>query len=261
MSTITLRGNNKMVVDKFELNQGVPNVKVHLRDNPGKQGFTTGNTQKSGSFDMIEVNFGPNEKLFKRLSLLEIVKENPDSLDSFNEGSFGKLSDLRRILTLEKIKGELTNIFYSMESSNTDFYPHQFKPVMRFIESPEGRLLLADEVGLGKTIEATYIWKEIQARQAARRLLIICPAMLREKWQQDLRNRFNISSEICDAKQTFEKVSKVVNHNFDESFVIISSMEGLRTPANFDSGTSINIRTEICSIIGPEYKIFGVCTF
>ena len=63
-----------------------------------------------------------------------------------------------------------------MESSRTDFYPHQFRPVLKFIESPIGRLLIADEVGLGKTIEFIYIWKELQARQDARRLLIVCPA-------------------------------------------------------------------------------------
>ena len=243
-----------MVNDKQELSLGKPNVRVHLRDNPGRQGFTTGNVRKSGSFEMIEVNFGPNERIFKRLSLLEIVKENVSSIDIFKRGSFGKLSDLRRILTLEKIKGELTNIFYSMESSNTDFYPHQFKPVLRFIESPEGRLLLADEVGLGKTIEATYIWKEIQARHAARRLLIVCPAMLREKWKVDLRVRFNISSEICDAKQTFEKVSKVANHNFDESFVIISSLEGLRTPAHFESNTGRNARTKFAQLLDQNTR-------
>jgi SNF2 family DNA or RNA helicase len=138
------------------------------------------------------------------------------------------------VLTFEKIKGELTNIFYSMEASNTDFYPHQFKPVMRFIESPVGRMLIADEVGLGKTIEAAYIWKELQARQSARRLLIVCPAMLREKWRSDLRKRFNITAEIISAKDMLARMEEIAARQSADSFVCISSLEGLRPPANFE---------------------------
>jgi hypothetical protein len=133
---------------------------------------------------MVEVDFGPNERQFKRYNLLELVAEEQDPLETLRHGPYGGPEDLRRVLTFEKIKGELTNVFYSMEASNTDFYAHQFKPVMRFIESAAGRLLIADEVGLGKTIEATYIWKELQARQGARRLLIVCPAMLRRQVAQ-----------------------------------------------------------------------------
>jgi SNF2 family DNA or RNA helicase len=83
---------------------------------------------------------------------------------------------------------------------------------MRFIESPVGRMLIADEVGLGKTIEATYIWKEIQARQLARRLLIVCPAMLREKWRSALRKRFNITGQIILARDLFERIKDVAAH-------------------------------------------------
>src|SRR6476646_9844858 len=96
-----------------------------------------------------------------------------------------------------------------MESSKTDFYPHQFKPVLKFIESPVGRLLIADEVGLGKTIEATYIWKELQARHDARRLLVVCPAMLREKWRSDLRKRFNIIGDIVNAKDLLQRITEL----------------------------------------------------
>ena len=71
-----------------------------------------------------------------------------------------------------------------------------------FCNSSNQRLdefLIADEVGLGKTISAIYIWKELQARAGARRLLIICPAVLRDKWKLELRNRFSIEAQIVDA--------------------------------------------------------------
>lgn len=183
---------------------------------------------------MVEVDFGPNEKQYKRYDLLEPVQPETDLFDLLRSGAFGGPSDLRRVLTFEKVKGDLTNVFYSMEASNTDFYPHQFKPVMRFIESPVGRMLIADEVGLGKTIEAAYIWKEIQARHSARRLLIVCPAMLREKWRNDLRQRFNLVADIVSVRELHDRVSELTNRTATQSFAYITSLEGLRPPTNFD---------------------------
>ncbi|ARP64300.1 hypothetical protein A9K65_013605 [Mesorhizobium sp. WSM1497] len=224
-------------------------TRVRLRDNPGRQGTTTGRIKRAGSFLMVEVDFGPNEKQFKRYDLLEPVNETKDFIDLLERGVFGGPSDLRRVLTFEKIKGELTNIFYSMEASNTDFYPHQFKPVMRFIESPVGRMLIADEVGLGKTIEATYIWKELQARESARRLLIVCPAMLREKWRSDLRKRFNITGEIISAHDLLDRVKDVADHRTSDSFVYITSLEGLRPPANYEDEKSGGVKARFARLL------------
>lgn len=226
-----------------------PGLRVRLVDNPGRQGTTTGRTKRAGSFLMVEVDFGPNEKQFKRYDLLELVGEEKEIFDLLERGVYGGPIDLRRVLTFEKIKGELTNIFYSMEASNTDFYPHQFKPVMRFIESPVGRMLIADEVGLGKTIEAAYIWKEIQARESARRLLIVCPAMLREKWRGDLRRRFNITGEIISARDLLERVKDVAEHRTSDSFVYITSLEGLRPPANYENEESKGVKARFARLL------------
>nr|CAD6609884.1 DNA/RNA helicase, superfamily II, SNF2 family protein [Rhizobium sp. TCK] len=236
-------------------------TRVRLRDNPGRQGTTTGRVKKAGTFLLVEVDFGPNEKQYKRYELLEPIEEEVQIFDLLEGGSFGGPSDLRRVLTFEKIKGELTNVFYSMEASNTDFYPHQFKPVMRFIESPIGRMLIADEVGLGKTIEATYIWKEIQARHSARRLLIICPAMLREKWREDLRKRFNITGEIVSASALYERVKDIASYRSAESFVYITSLEGLRPPANYDDENVGGVRAQFARILdqntaSEEFALF-----
>ena len=90
-------------------------------------------------------------------------------------------------LTLDKTlhtfgsSGRLANLIYSMETTNTDFYPYQFKPIINFLNSPGKGILIADEVGLGKTIEAGLIWTELRSRFDTRRLLVLCPAMLRNK--------------------------------------------------------------------------------
>ena len=121
-----------------------------------------------------------------------------------------------------------------MEASQTDFYAHQFKPVLKFLNSPVGRLLIADEVGLGKTIEAMYIWKELQARADARRLLIVCPAMLRQKWQDDLRQRFNIFAEIVDARELLLRARTCLETQQAQPFACIVSLEGLRPGRNWE---------------------------
>src|SRR5690606_2076758 len=111
-------------------------------------------------------------------------------------GRFGRLRDLQRLLTFEKLKGTLHEVIYSMEAAQIDFYPYQFKPVVKFIDSPAERLVIADEVGLGKTIESMLIWMELVARRQAKRLLIVCPNLLKEKWQTELRTKFTIDARI-----------------------------------------------------------------
>ena len=224
-----------MISTEYTWDPQVPGQTVRLRDNPGRQGTTTGRTRKAGSYLLIQVDFGPNEKAFKPYDLLEPVEVEEDVLALLGAGRFGGPIDLRRVLTFEKVKGDLTNVFYSMEASNTDFYPHQFKAVLKFIESPIGRLLIADEVGLGKTIESIYIWKELQARQDARRLLVVCPAMLREKWRGDLRKRFNIAAEIVTSERLLDKVTDFVERRLNDTFVDIVSLESLRPPADFEN--------------------------
>ena len=236
---------------------------VRLRDNPGRQGTTTGRTRQVGSFLMVEVDFGPNEKLFKRYDLLELIDTDEEMFDLLSGGRFGGPRDLRRILTFEKIKGDLTNVFYSMEASNTTFYPHQFKPVLKFIESPVGRLLIADEVGLGKTIESVYIWKELQARQDARRLLVVCPAMLREKWRGDLRNRFNISADIVEAKRLLDVLSDLSQRGGNESFTYIVSLEALRPPRDFEDLKKASVRARLARLLdentaSEEFALFDL---
>lgn len=238
----------------------IPGQDVRIRSNPGRKGQTTGRVRKAGSRVLVEIQFGPNEKVYKPQNLLELCEED-DSIESLlRQKRFGGPDDLRRILTFEKIKGQLTNVFYSMEASQTDFYAHQFKPVLKFLNSPVGRLLIADEVGLGKTIEAMYIWKELQARADARRLLIVCPAMLRQKWQDDLRQRFNIFADIVDAKDLLSRVRTCLETQQPQSFVYIVSLEGLRPSSNWESPLATSPRAELARLLdtNPATDDFGL---
>jgi hypothetical protein len=77
---------------------------------------------------------------------------------------------------------------YSLNSAKIDFIPHQFRPVLKFIRSDRPRLLIADGVGVGKTIEAGLILKELQARRNLDSVLIICPRPLvsERKWEMEM---------------------------------------------------------------------------
>lgn len=89
-------------------------------------------------------------------------------------------------------------------------------------------MLIADEVGLGKTISAIYIWKELQARGDTRRLLVICPAALKDKWRYELLKRFGIEAQPVDANALSKDVEITLRDPL-HSFVRIGSLEGLRS--------------------------------
>jgi len=92
-------------------------------------------------------------------------------------------------LTALQIKYPGLSTLYSLNAARIDFIPYQFRPVLRFIRSDRPRLLIADGVGVGKTIEAGLILREMQARRDIRSVLIICPRPLvtEKKWQNEMK--------------------------------------------------------------------------
>ena len=65
---------------------------------------------------------------------------------------------------------------------------------------PRVSLLLADGVGLGKTIQAGLVLEELLLRRRIRRILVLCPAMLQRQWQYELRRKFNLDFEVIDSR-------------------------------------------------------------
>ncbi|MGH7068469.1 MAG: helicase-related protein, partial [Acetobacteraceae bacterium] len=123
-----------------------------------------------------------------------------------------------------------------MEATNTDFHAYQFKPVLKMLNAPTGNLLIADEVGLGKTIEAGLIWTELKARFGYRRLLVLCPASLREKWRSELATKFDLEARIVFAPDLLSLVEDQTRTT--RGFVAIGSIQGLRPPRGWDESDS-----------------------
>ena len=92
-------------------------------------------------------------------------------------------------LTALQIRHPSLSTLYSLNAARVDFIPYQFRPVLRFIRSDRPRLLIADSVGVGKTIEAGLILRELQARRDINSVLIICPRPLvtERKWQTEMK--------------------------------------------------------------------------
>lgn len=195
-----MRDNDKEFLDMIAFDPTQPNVPVQQISNPARRGVTTGRVRESGTRVFAQVEFWSQERdyiVVDDLKPLRIASNDIGELLADRE--FGKKGDLARVLTFHKISSNLSNVFYAMQASRTDFYAYQFKPVYKFVESLRGRILVTDEVGLGKTVEAGLIWLEARARSDARRLLVVCPPMLREKWKQELRFRFDVKAELYDS--------------------------------------------------------------
>jgi SNF2 family DNA or RNA helicase len=84
----------------------------------------------------------------------------------------------------------------TLGNSRVEIKPHQVGVVHRVAESYPHRFILADEVGLGKTIEAGLLIRELLARGVANRVLILAPSGLVGQWQQELKTKFNLSFSI-----------------------------------------------------------------
>lgn len=111
--------------------------------------------------------------------------------------------------------------------------PYQLYPVLKALEMPRISLLLADDVGLGKTIEAGLILTELIARRRARRVLIICPATIQIQWQEELSTKFNLDFKRMDrhaAEMALREYGADANP-WSAFPHIITSMDYLRQPA------------------------------
>jgi len=93
-----------------------------------------------------------------------------------------------RLTALQLSEPSIANL-YSLQAGRIDFIPYQFRPVLKFVRADRPRMLVADEVGVGKTIEAGLLLRELQARRPLRSVLIVCSKALvvEEKWHREMR--------------------------------------------------------------------------
>ena len=153
--------------------------------------------------------------------------DSPSSLHSFvNSNRWTRLNRLRpnREIENEPILG--------IWNSAIQVHPYQLEPVLAALRMPRVSLLLADGVGLGKTIQSGLVLEELLLRRRIRRVLVISPAMLQRQWKYELRRKFNLDFEIIDSDSTFQLRRRLgIDTNPWKAFPrVITSMDYLRLP-------------------------------
>jgi hypothetical protein len=108
-------------------------------------------------------------------------------------------------------------------NARTEILPHQIFTAHAVVSNPRRRFLLADEVGLGKTIEAGMVWQALHQRGQARRTLIVAPAGLTVQWQEELKEKFDAEFQVFG--RDFTAVNPRI---WDVQACAIASLQSLR---------------------------------
>ena len=206
---------------------------VSLKADPTRQGLIVGGPRVTGTIARWQIHFLDGERNYhpeKAILKEGETLQDDDEFDQLKNFRFSKIDQLTLSLTHNKLSGRLANLIYSLDATNTTFYPHQFKPVLALIDTPAKGILIGDEVGLGKTIEAGLIWTELKTRYNSKRLIIICKAFLKTKWTNEFKEKFGINLQPVTPKELLEEIK---NANDLESFAYVASYDALRPPKNW----------------------------
>lgn len=210
-----------------EMNRG---DRVSLRGSPERIGIIVSEGWDIGGTFYYQVAFDLGAPpVTYTADALEAFVEDPTPVEMLRNRRFGTPEEFAAFLTLKKLETPLSDNLYTFYSSRTQFEVHQFKPVIKFLNSVDQRLLIADEVGLGKTIEAGIILEELEARlKGLSRVLVVCPAMLTQKWADELRTRFGEEFQVLRGPDIAQFVKNYANHGDIEQLRGICSQESLR---------------------------------
>lgn len=159
----------------------------------------------------------------QKIAWIRIIEDNTflevgyEELES--ETTNYSLPYLRFIAIATKIKDEVAkkNILAPYESSLIPL-PHQILVLEKVMQSMQNRFLLADEVGMGKTIETGLILKELKIRGDIKRILVIVPKSSMMQWQSELKEHFNEVFHLYDSEMITSMARTFSNINADEEF-------------------------------------------
>jgi len=160
-----------------------------------------------------------------------VTQSGADPFEQCAQGRFGTYADYLRVDTTNKIVSSNDSTISSLTASRTLFEDYQFKPLVKFLNSPNRRLLIADEVGLGKTIETGHIMQELKARGELGNVLLVSPKSLQLKWQIEMAEKFGLTFKI------YEKISDLF-HDLDcndGNVHAIINHERIRRRKDYDS--------------------------
>lgn len=127
------------------------------------------------------------EYLADQIEAVDISPTGNRLIDALQEKEWLTTSQFQARLTAARLADPQVDHLYSLYAGRIQHIPFQFKPLLRFLRADQPRLFIADEVGVGKTIEAGLILKELQSRQRVDNVLVLCPKALVYKWREEMR--------------------------------------------------------------------------
>lgn len=162
--------------------------------------------------------------LENKLAAIEVS----DQPEDWVAGERASVARFGATLTRTKLRGRFADTIYSFRATRTVFRPYQFKPVLKLLQTGQARILIADEVGLGKTIEAGLIWTELEARHEADRVLIVCPSGLVDKWRDEMQERFGFDLTHLDRDELSRLLEQHREGRVPKRKSYVVSLEALR---------------------------------
>ncbi len=217
--------------------EAVVGLRVRVIGAPERQGRIATPPREIDGGWCARVDFDDGARRNTRLDHFEKLPEHLDAISEIEAGRFHGPESLRWNLLHEKLHGRLSEVMYSMDTSDTNFLAYQFKPILKLLESPTNSLLIADEVGLGKTIEAGLIWTELKAREGANTLLVVCPPHLVTKWRNELKRRFGVEAQAAGPAEVLEKLNEA-RRDQSSGFALVATYHGLRPPKDWEDGSN-----------------------
>ena len=158
-----------------------------------------------------------------------VYSVNAENLTSSVAASAASEAFVRFVAAWSKVKNELANGTVFDTSESVLPLPHQRYALERAMASNEVRYMLADEVGLGKTIEAGLIIKELKTRGIIERILVVCPKGLVTQWEAEMLEKFGERFTIVSPEDY--ATLKKINHDknvFTQFPLVISPMDAIK---------------------------------
>lgn len=136
---------------------------------------------------------------------------------------------LRYVTLLSKIKNETAGGLLSSLASGVIPLPHQLHVLNRAMENNTIRYILADEVGLGKTIEAGMVIKELKARGLVQRILVVCPTGLVTQWASEMQEKFHEKFNVI-LPSDFDTIRRLTDSEdvYGQYDQVISPMDSIK---------------------------------
>ena len=159
----------------------------------------------------------------------KVYKISEDQLNIESSGILYDENYLRYVTLLSKIKNETAGGLLSSLSSGIIPLPHQLHVLNRAMETNNIRYILADEVGLGKTIEAGMIIKELKARGLVQRVLVVCPTGLVTQWASEMQEKFHERFQVI-IPSDYDTIKRLTDSDdvYGQYDQVISPMDSIK---------------------------------